>query len=138
MINQLTNLGNKVILTIPLTVMIAVSFGCASQKAADMKHHQTKHITDIIISENSESWIFTIKGDQSLTFTADKQLSPIRIVLNFPATTLDIPKRVYIPPDSEIISSIEANEIIEDKTTTSRIFMSDHKMWLDFPNLAGC
>lgn len=124
MINQLTNLGNKVILTIPLTVMIAVSFGCASQKAADMKHHQTKHITDIIISENSESWIFTIKGDQSLTFTADKQLSPIRIVLNFPATTLDIPKRVYIPPDSEIISSIEANEIIEDKTTTSRIFIT--------------
>ncbi|MGB5751008.1 MAG: hypothetical protein WBM69_28820, partial [Desulfobacterales bacterium] len=116
MIKQLTNLCNRIILTIFLAVMIAVSVGCASQKAADMKHHQTTHITDIFVSENSEAWILTIKGDQSLIFTVDKQISPIRIVLNFPATTLDIPKRVYIPPGSEIISSIEANEIIEDKT----------------------
>ena len=124
MINQLTNLRNKFLLTTLLAVFIAVSFGCTSQKTADMKQHQTKHITDLNVSENSESWIFTIKGDQSLIFTVDKQISPIRIVLNFPATTLDIPKRVYIPPDSEIISSIEANEIIEDKTTTSRIFIA--------------
>jgi hypothetical protein len=127
MINQLTNKGNKTILTIPLAVMIAVSFGCASQKAADMKPHKTKHITDIIISENSESLIFTIKGDQSLTYSADKQLSPIGVMFNFPDTTLDIPKQVYIPPENEIISSIEANEIVEDKTTTSRIFIALRK-----------
>ena len=104
--------------------MIAVSLGCASQKTADIKQHQTKHITDLSVSENSESWIFTIKGDQSLTYTADKQLSPIGVVLIFPATSLDIPKRVYTPPDNVITSSILADEIVEDQTVNSHIFIA--------------
>ncbi len=127
MIKQLTNFFNKAILATPLAVMLAVSFGCASPKADNMKHHRTKHISDIIISEHSESLTFTIKGDQSLTYTADKQLSPIGIVLNFPDTTLVIPNRVYTPPENEIISSIEANEIIEEKSISSRIFIALRK-----------
>ncbi|MBT8352648.1 MAG: AMIN domain-containing protein [Deltaproteobacteria bacterium] len=124
MINQLTDLSNKFLLTTLLAVIFAVSFGCTSQKTADMKQHQTKHITDLSVSENSESWIFTIKGDQSLTYTADKQLSPIGVVLIFPATSLDIPKRVYTPPGNEITSSILADEIVEDQTVNSRIFIA--------------
>jgi hypothetical protein len=124
MINQLTDLSNKFLLTTLLAVIIAVSFGCTSQKTADMKQHHTKHITDLSVSENSESWIFTIKGDQSLTYTADKQLSPIGVVLIFPATSLDIPKRVYTPPGNEITSSILADEIVEDQTVNSRIFIA--------------
>jgi len=127
MINQLTRFCNKAILTISLAAMLAISFGCASPKADDMKHHRTKHISDIIIREHSESLTFTIKGDQSLTYTADKQLSPIGIVLNFPDTTLVIPNRVYTPPENEIISSIEANEITEEKTISSRIFIALRK-----------
>ena len=37
---------------------------------------------------------------------------------------MDIPKRAYNPTKNEIISSIVADEIVEDKTTTSRIFIA--------------
>ena len=127
MVQHLTNFCNKIILTIPLAVMFAMSFGCASPQADNMKHHRTKHISDIIISEHSESLTVTIKGDQSLIYKADKQLSPIGIVLNFPDTTLDVPNRLYIPPESEIISSIEANQINEERTIKSRIFIALRK-----------
>jgi len=124
MINQLKNLINQNILTTSMAVIFAVSFGCASQNASDMKPRITGHITDISINENFELLIFTIKGDQSLTYKADKQLSPIGIMISFHDTTLDIPKRVYNPPDNEIISSIEVNEIVESQKTISRIFIA--------------
>ena len=124
MINQLKNLINQNILTTFTAIIFAVSLGCASQNASDMKPRITKHITDISISENSGLLIFTIKGNQSLSYNADKQLSPIGIMFSFHDTTLDIPRRVYNPPDNEIISSIEVNEIVENQTTISRIFIA--------------
>lgn len=127
MINQVTNVGNKVILTVLLAFMIAVLFGCASQKAAGMNPRKGNRIIDIIISENSESLVCTIKGNHSLTYTSANQSSPRGIIFYFSDTTLDIPKRVYIPPGNEIISFMAVDEIVEDKTTTSRIFISLRK-----------
>jgi type IV pilus assembly protein PilQ len=104
--------------------MTAVSFGCASPKPADVRQYQPKRISDLIISEHSESLVFTIKGDQSLTYTVDKQLAPPGIVLVFPDTTLVIPNRIYAPPNNEIISSIAADEIIAEKKISSRILIA--------------
>jgi hypothetical protein len=124
MINQLKDFLNRNILTTSMAVMIGVSFGCASQNASDIKPRITKHITDLSISENSELLIFTIKGDGSLTYKADKQLSPLGVMFIFHDTTLDIPKRVYNPPDNKVISSIVADEIVENQLTISRIFIA--------------
>jgi len=99
-------------------------FEAPYKKTADTNPRIVKHITDIIISENFEVLIFTIKGDQSLTYKAKKQTSPVGLMLSFPYTTLDIPKRAYNPTKNQIISSIVADEIVEDKTTTSRIFIA--------------
>ena len=107
--------------------MIAVAFGCASPKTDNMKRYKIKYISDIIIKEHSELLILSIKGNQILPYTADKQLSPIGIVLHFSETALEIPKRVYTPPNNEIISYIKANEIIEDKITNARIFIALRK-----------
>jgi len=124
MIKQPTISAKKIILTILLTGMLALILGCFSQQVANETLHGTKRISDITTKENSESLIFTIKGNQSLTCTAIKQGFPIGIRFDFPDTTMDILKRVYILPGNEIISSIKAEEIVEDKTTTSRLFIA--------------
>jgi len=120
----MTHLGLKTTLLNLMAMMLALFLGIASHKAAEANPSSSKRITDIFISENSEMLIFTINWTQSLTYSAIKQNSPIGLIFLFPDTTMDIPKRVYIPPENEIISSIKADEIIEDKTTTSRLFIA--------------
>ncbi len=48
-------------------------------------------------------------------------------MLQFPDTSLELPRRIYLPPDNEFISSIKANEKIEEQTTTTRIFIAFKK-----------
>ena len=124
MIKQLTISGIKIIPILLLTVMFAWLTGCSSQKIANEKPFGTKRISDVTTKESPESVILTIKGNQSLTWTAIKLDSPKEIILDFPNTTMDIPKRVHIPQGNEIISSITAEEIVEDKTTTSRLYIA--------------
>ena len=124
MIKQLTVSGIIIIPIILLTGMLAWLTGCSPQKVVNEKLLGTKRISNITIKEYPESVILTIKGDQSLTWTAIKLDSPIEIILDFPNTTIDIPRPIYIQPGNEIISSIKAKEIVEDKTTTSRLHIA--------------
>ena len=109
---------------ISLAVMIVLFFGCASHPAPAVKESGPKRITDILISKNSGSLIFTIKSNQSLTYTANQLDLPMGVLLHFPDTSLDLDRGVYTPPDNEIISSIKAHEIVENKTTRARIFFA--------------
>ena len=111
-------------LGISLAVMIVLFFGCASHPAPAVKESGPKRITDILISKNSGSLIFTIKSNQSLTYTANQLDLPMGVLLHFPDTSLDLDRGVYTPPDNEIISSIKAHEIVENKTTRARIFFA--------------
>ncbi len=107
-----------------LALLIALFFGCASQPAANVKESGPKRITDIQLTKSSESLNFTIKANQSLIYTAQKLDSPIGVLLYFSETSLDLGRSVYTPPDNEIVSSIKAKEIVEDKTTGVRIFFA--------------
>jgi hypothetical protein len=111
-------------LGISLAVMMVLFFGCTSHQAANVRGSGPKRITDILINKNSESLIFTIKANQSLTYTVNKLNFPMGVLLHFPDTSLDLDRGVYTPPDNEIISSIKAHEIVEDKTTNTRIFFA--------------
>ncbi len=124
MVNQLINKSKNKILRIYLAVLIALFFGCASHKSAEVSPLESKRITDIVISENSESLFFTIKGNQPLTYTVIKQVAPRGVLFQFPDTALGIGKGVYSPPGYDIIRSIKAGEVIKDKTTTSSIFIA--------------
>jgi len=121
MIQQVTNLGKKASRIIPLAVMFTVCLQCASYEADDGKRPKSRCITEMMISENPDSLIFIVRGNRPLTHMAIKQVDPIGLLFHFPDTTLQMIKRAYIPPDNEIISSITADEIVKDKTTTSRI-----------------
>jgi len=104
-----------------ITLLIA---GCASQNTANVKSAaEIKLITDIATSEDAESSIVTVKGGQTLTYTAIKQVFPLGVLFHFPETALDNIKEIYYPPQSDIIGSIRATQV-EGDGTTSRIFIA--------------
>jgi len=109
---------------ISLSLMIVLFFGCVSHPAANVKELKPKRIACVLVSKNSESLTFTIKANQSLTFIENKLDLPLGVLLHFPETNLNLDRGVYTPQDNEIISSIKAHEIVEDKTTSSRIFFA--------------
>ncbi|MBT8364294.1 MAG: type IV pilus secretin PilQ, partial [Deltaproteobacteria bacterium] len=111
-------------LGIILFSLIVIFAACASQNAAKGKAAgETKLITDIITGEDAESISVTVKGNQTLTYTAIKQVFPLGVLFHFPETTLENIKTVHYPPDNEFISSIRATQIQEDGYT-SRIFIA--------------
>jgi hypothetical protein len=104
--------------------MIALSVGCASQDAAVSGSNESRQIVDIIIDENPDSLILSIRGNQKLTHTEDRQVDSNKIVLYFPATGLDGVRGRFVPPDNEIISSIITTERFENETTNSTVYIA--------------
>jgi hypothetical protein len=107
-----------------LVLLILLFFGCASHLAANAGESGPKHITDIVFVKSSESLIFTIKTNQLLIYSANKRDFPMGVLLYFSDTSLDLGRSVYTPPQNEVISSIKAHEIVEDNTTSVRIFFA--------------
>jgi type IV pilus assembly protein PilQ len=124
MINQSTDRRKIFLLIIPLVFLIAWGAGCASNKAADVKAAGAKRITDITTNVTADAVIITINGNQPLTYTAIKQVFPMGVLFHFPETALDTVKTVTTPAENRIVGSVKASELVEDKSTTSRIFIA--------------
>ena len=124
MINQFTTRRKIFLWFIMLVALIAWFTGCASNKAADVKAKGAKRITGITTTVTANSVIVTISGNQPLTYTAIKQVFPMGVLFHFPETALATDKTVMTPPENEIISSVKATELVENKSTTSRIFIA--------------
>jgi hypothetical protein len=107
-----------------LAMMMALSAGCASQRSAEKRSTPSNIITDIVVSEDSESLIVTIKGNQSLKNETIRHPDPIGVEFRFPGTTLEIAEGFYNPPKNDIIRFIKADEVAETNTLTSRIFIA--------------
>jgi type IV pilus assembly protein PilQ len=103
---------------------VALFLSCASNHAADLRPGGSKHITDLIVSENSTSLILTIEADQALAYTVVQPPSHKGVRLDFPDTRPAIAKQTYIPPDNEIISAIEVGESLKDQTPTTSVFIA--------------
>ncbi|MGD9225793.1 MAG: type IV pilus secretin PilQ [Desulfobacterales bacterium] len=124
MINQFKDSRKIFLLIIPLVFLIAWGAGCASNKAADVKATGAKRITGITTNVTADSVIVTINGNQPLTYTAIKQVFPMGVLFHFPETSLGTVKTVTTPPENQIIGSVKASELVDDKSTTSRIFIA--------------
>jgi hypothetical protein len=108
-----------------ILLSLAVFFwGCVSHPAANIKETGAKHITDILAVKTSESLIFTIKSNHSLTYTVKKLKFPMGVLLHFSQTRLDLAGSLYTPPENEIISSVKARQIIEGKTISVSILFA--------------
>jgi type IV pilus assembly protein PilQ len=124
MINQFTARRKIFLWIIPLVVLIAWFAGCASNKGADVKNKGTKRIEGITTSATADSVVVTIYGNQPLTYTAIKQVFPMGVLFHFPETSLATDKTVSTAPENEIVGSVKATELVENKSTTSRIFIA--------------
>jgi hypothetical protein len=132
-----------------LVVLMAWFAGCASNKAADVKAKGAKRITGITTTVTADSVMVTINANQPLTYTAIKQVFPMGVLFHFPETALATDKTVTTPPENEIIASVKASELVENKSTTSRIFIAmktdapydlnpqDSGLQVSFPKAAG-
>jgi type IV pilus assembly protein PilQ len=123
MTHQFSNARKIFLLIIPLLTLIAWFAGCASNKAGDVKAMGAKRITAITTRVTADSVIVAIDGNQPLTYTAIKQVFPMGVLFHFPETSLDKVKTVTTPAANEIIGSVKATELVEGKSTTSRIFI---------------
>jgi len=106
-----------------LAVLIGLIFGCASGPPGDKRGSASRLITDLFISQDPEALVVTIKANRSITYTSDRLEFPMGVLLYFPDTGLSLTRRVYTLSDNETINSIKANEVVEGKTTGTRIFI---------------
>ena len=124
MLHLITKLARPLHFGILLFGVIALFAACASQNAAKGNAaEESKLITDIITSEDATSTTVTVKGNQTLTYKAIKQVFPLGVLFHFPDTTLDNIKTVFYPPENDFISSIRATQMEEDGNS-SRIFIA--------------
>jgi len=124
MMKKLIDLSKNSAMSISLFMLIAMFLGCATDKAADVQLEETRHITTIMTSENTGAVNVFVKGNQNLEYTAIRQAAPLGVLVDFPDTGLENLKPVYIPPENEIISSIELMEIFEGQTKMTQIFIA--------------
>lgn len=117
-------MGPKTKIEIFLTLITVLLLGCASQQTADEQMSESNRISNLTIKIKPEAIILEIEGKLALTYTAEKQVLPMGVVLQFPDTQLELARRIYVPLENEIISSIKADEKISAKKTTSRIFIA--------------
>ena len=115
--------GRKIKPVIFLMLAIGLFFGCASSQPADKRGSGPKRITDLLISQNAEALAVTIKANQQISCTISTLDIPMGVLLYCPDTGLDLARRVYTLSDNEIINSIKANEVVEGKKTSARIFV---------------
>jgi type IV pilus assembly protein PilQ len=124
MLHSISKLTKPIHLGILVLSIIALLTACASQNAAKgTAAGEIKLITDITTSEDTESTMVTVKGDQKLTYTAIKQVFPLGVLFDFPGTALDNVKAIHYPPENDYISSIRATQV-EEAGKSSRIFIA--------------
>jgi type IV pilus assembly protein PilQ len=108
-------------LSILLIILIMLFAGCASStaiKQADQKAKESLNlITNISLTEDSESLVILIKAQRLLTYTSVKQPMPLSVVLYFPETALG-KIETALTSDSDIVMSIKASELTENGHTS--------------------
>ncbi len=113
-------------LSLLLIILMMLFAGCASstavkqagQEQADQEAGGSLNlITEISLTENSESLAISIKGKQLLTYTSIKQPMPLSVALYFPETALG-EIETALTSDSDIVTSIKASELTENGHTS--------------------
>ena len=103
---------------------VVLFFGCALHQPVVPDDPDAKRITDVQLTKSAEYLIFTIKANQSLTWTVEELDYPMGLVLQFPDTNLETGRGVYTPPSNEIVSSVKAHQFFENNTIRTRIFFA--------------
>jgi type IV pilus assembly protein PilQ len=120
---QLSQTGKKIQLIILATAIVYLVSGCNSSNFPAANSPTPKSISQILFSEEDDSWDCIIKGNHALTFSAINHITPTGLLLYFPDTALDMPAAELLVPADEVFSSIEANEFSVGNSKNARLLI---------------
>jgi hypothetical protein len=82
-----------------------------------------KKITDIQVSKESDAVVVNIQGNEILSYTSVKQLSPLGVILYFPETRVS-EMMPSLPVDNDLIVNIAVSQVGEAQTSKIEIVLS--------------
>jgi type IV pilus assembly protein PilQ len=129
MTTRSTKLGKCFAVVAILFACAALTFGCASRQPAPTDTGQldtesgAKRITEIVATEDAQSYIVIIKGDRQLTYTSVKQNLPLGVLFYFPETNPAESVRRSMQPDNAVVSAIDVSQLSEQQNLT-RVLIS--------------
>ena len=111
-------------LILSLILMTSILSGCASQNTAELKNTESKQIVDIILNETPDAHILSIRGNQPLTYSEEKQSSPKDILIYFPDTSTQDLMGHFRPPANDFINYIKLDQWVENDKVMSFVYIS--------------
>jgi type IV pilus assembly protein PilQ len=125
--NRIRNSASLIILA---TLVMILAVGCASQKPAPQGQPGSsgaaagsKQITEVIATEDAESYLVLVKGNRQLTYTSVKQNLPLGVLFYFPETGIDPGIMASIAANNDVIESVETS-LVSEEQDMSRILVS--------------
>jgi type IV pilus assembly protein PilQ len=107
--------------------LIVFLAGCATtapEQAEPAPIEPPRQITNISMNETAESVVVTIEGDSELEYTAFKRGDPRGVRFIFPETSIAGLSGTPLTDGSDVISSIETEEIGDGTTPKSTLFIA--------------
>jgi len=129
MTNRKCNLKLCALLVVFLSVILALTGGCASKKSVTQDSSEgglpsgPKLITEVIATEDADSYVVLVKGNRQLTYTSVKQNLPLGVLFYFPETGIEETIQPTISSSNDIIDTVEASRI-SDQQNMSRLMIS--------------
>ena len=116
--------AEKIFMPVILTASLLILWlGCDSKNYPTTQSPASKNITAINFTEDEKSWNCIIAANSTLTFSVINQVAPAGLLIYFPETNLQIQQEARVSYVNEIISSINADEFIDGKSTNSRVLI---------------
>ena len=120
LITKITRSTAPIIITaIAFTMLIG---GCATQQPVNQDGDVSESasgprlITEIVATEDAESYLVLVKGNRQLTYTSVKLNYPPGVLFYFQDTGIDDAIDTVISPDNEVIDTIEVSQVNENQS----------------------
>jgi len=112
------------ILSLGLILTVAAFIGCASHDTSRSDRAKSNQIVGITFDIDSDSLILNIQANQLLNYTEDRIANPNGIVFSFPTTKIDGLKRLYTPPENEVVRYCRADAYAVNMSPIATIYIS--------------
>ncbi|MGE0084431.1 MAG: type IV pilus secretin PilQ [Desulfococcaceae bacterium] len=100
------------VIPISLTVFMMLAVICAWVSPGRADDVLGKYIENVKITDHPQSIDILIQGNQTLTYTSVRQISPMGLILYFSKTRLNATETFFTPPNP-VLQSVSASQIVD-------------------------
>jgi type IV pilus assembly protein PilQ len=121
MMDLITKLTKSSAPIIIMTLAVILIGGCATQQPVNQDGDVGKPasgpklITEIVATEDADSYLVLVKGNRQLTYTSVKLNYPPGVLFYFQGTGIDDAVETLISPDNDVIDTIEVSQVNENQ-----------------------